>query len=79
MISFCRYIVDVSVTKDRKFITINCNSRSTSEVRQCKVLHLFARVMKVIVTNLHANEIPVYFSRYQLIVYNYFVRNYTYQ
>lgn len=27
-----RYIVDVSVTKDRKFITINCNSRSTSEV-----------------------------------------------
>ena len=29
---FFRYIVDVSVTKDRKFITINCNSRSTSEV-----------------------------------------------
>ena len=28
----CRYIVDVSATKDRKFITINCNSRSTSEV-----------------------------------------------
>lgn len=27
-----RYIVDVSATKDRKFITINCNSRSTSEV-----------------------------------------------
>jgi len=30
--SSCRYIVDVSATKDRKFITINCNSRSTSEV-----------------------------------------------
>ncbi|XP_068683040.1 dipeptidyl aminopeptidase BI-like [Montipora foliosa] len=27
-----RYVVDVSATKDRKFITINCNSRSTSEV-----------------------------------------------
>lgn len=27
-----RYVVDVSATKDRKYITINCNSRSTSEV-----------------------------------------------
>lgn len=26
-----RYVVDVSATKDRKFITVNCNSRSTSE------------------------------------------------
>ena len=29
---FHRFIVDVSATKDKKFITINCNSRSTSEV-----------------------------------------------
>ena len=29
---FHRFIVDVSATKDREFITINCNSRSTSEV-----------------------------------------------
>ena len=38
--SSCRYIVDVSATKDRKFITINCNSRSTSEVctLDCEIL-----------------------------------------
>lgn len=29
---FHRFIVDVSASKDREFITINCNSRSTSEV-----------------------------------------------
>lgn len=29
---FHRFIVDVSATKDREFITISCNSRSTSEV-----------------------------------------------
>ncbi|RMX35546.1 hypothetical protein pdam_00003796 [Pocillopora damicornis] len=43
-----RFIVDVSATKDREFITINCNSRSTSEVSivdikdgsfVCKPLH----------------------------------------
>ena len=40
LISSCRYIVDVSATKDRKFITINCNSRSTSEVctLDCEIL-----------------------------------------
>ena len=34
---FHRFIVDVSATKDREFITINCNSRSTSEVTLIQV------------------------------------------
>ena len=40
----------MSVTKDRKFITINCNSRSTSEV-SVTGQEICVRIMKLIVTD----------------------------